>query len=171
MRVFVISDTHFGHIKLEELGERPYKTLEKIIKNWNAIVNKDDLVIHLGDYVVGNSHWNSLIRSLNGRKILVLGNHDKKSPTWYIKNGFDFACFSFMWKYFGLNILFTHAPSEYDNYDLNIHGHLHDGRHRGEYTLTDKHLLFSLEKHGYRPVLLKTLIDMHNKKLNKSNRR
>jgi len=165
MRVFVISDTHFGHTNLEKMGVRPSGFEDKIVKNWNQSVSSDDLVIHLGDYIVGKeSAKKHIIHGLNGNKVLVIGNHDKRSIPCYLNNGFDFVCYSFTWKYFGLKILFTHAPSEIGTNDLNIHGHLHNGRHRDEFKLTDKHVLFSLEQQNYTPVPLKTLIKMHKKK-------
>ncbi len=151
MRIFIISDTHFGHFKLEQLEGRPRNALEKVIKNWNRMVKPDDLVIHLGDYIVGSSsNYEHIIYSLNGRKVLLLGNHDQKSYSWYIKNGFDFACEAFYWEYMGKRILFSHEPQEKNTkWDINIHGHLHSGRHRDEYELTSEHLLFSLEEENY----------------------
>ena len=161
MRVFLISDTHFKDQFLERNELRPKGVTEKIIKNWNQFVNPDDVIIHLGDIVIGNSKdYTAIIPRLNGRKILVVGNHDKKGISWYMKNGFDFVCNAFSWQYTGKSILFTHEPSSsLEIYDLNIHGHLHLGIHRTEYKLTDKHLLFSLETENYQPVLLNTFIE------------
>jgi calcineurin-like phosphoesterase family protein len=168
MRIFVISDTHFGHIRLEELGARPIEFSEKIVKNWNRLVNPEDLIIHLGDYVVSKTGiWDQIINQLNGRKILVLGNHDKKSMSWYLSNGFDFVCSSFSWDYYNFKILFSHEPSDLSEYDINIHGHLHYGEHRKDYKLTDRHFLFTMETGTYEPLLLKTMID---KNLNKIQR-
>lgn len=161
MRIFLISDTHFDHQFLEDNNLRPKEVNRKIINNWNSLVNPEDVVIHLGDVIIGtNASYKSIIPNLNGRKILVIGNHDKNVLSWYMQNGFDFACYSFSWQYLGKSILFTHEPSTlHENFDINIHGHLHIGLHRDEYELTDKHLLFSLEKENYQPVLLKTFIE------------
>lgn len=160
MRSFIISDTHFDHQFLEDSKLRPKEIKGKIIKNWNLLVNHEDLVIHLGDFLIGNSNdYFDILPKLKGRKILIIGNHDKKGIMWYMKNGFDFACDSFSWQYMGKLILFSHEPSEYmEQFDFNIHGHLHIGLHRNEYELTEKHLLFSLEKENYQPVLLKTFL-------------
>jgi len=132
MRIFVIADTHFGHLSLiEKYQSRPPNFQEQIIKNWKRTVNADDLVIHLGDVVVGkSSDWATTIPNLPGRKVLVPGNHDLKSESWYMSNGFDFCCHQFLMNIYGLKILFSHEPAVYGDFDLNIHGHLHLGRHR-----------------------------------------
>jgi calcineurin-like phosphoesterase family protein len=52
---------------------------EVLIANWNAVVRPDDLVYHLGDFAFGlgdAARVQSIFQRLNGRKRLVLGNHD-----------------------------------------------------------------------------------------------
>lgn len=50
----IISDTHFSHEKIISLGERPFSSVremdEALIKNWNSVVPKDGIVLHLGDF-------------------------------------------------------------------------------------------------------------------------
>jgi len=125
------------------------------------LVNNDDIVIHLGDFIVGKeSEFANLLNELTGRKVLLIGNHDKKSLTWYLNNGFDFACKTFTWDYLGYKLLFSHKPQlNIDYIDINIHGHLHEKRHHNEFILTDKHCLFSLEDEKYHPILLKTFLE------------
>jgi calcineurin-like phosphoesterase family protein len=50
---------------------------EVLIQNWNAVVSPGDLVYHLGDFGFGDVV--PILRALNGRKVLILGNHDKSS--------------------------------------------------------------------------------------------
>ena len=53
-----------------------------IIERHNEIVSKDDTVYFLGDIGMGNQHKIAeCIHQLNGRKILILGNHDRWSKT------------------------------------------------------------------------------------------
>lgn len=159
MRIFVIADTHFGHQALhEDYLARPVNFGEMIIRNWKSIIKDEDLVIHLGDVVVGKSNeWDKTIPNLPGRKILILGNHDGKSLSWYLANRFDFCCTSFIWKLYGFDIAFSHEPLSEGDFDLNIHGHLHLNRHR-EIETGKKHFLFSLERTLYRPLLLETIV-------------
>jgi len=98
----VISDTHFNHdgvlkfepcrlkamhndgMSLYTKGEESLLNIahtEWIIKNWNEKVKPDDIIIHLGD-VAWKGHQ-EIIPRLNGIKILILGNHDKKGPNTY----------------------------------------------------------------------------------------
>ena len=103
MRIFVIADTHFGHKALaDKYLSRPADFAKKIIINWKRTIKSDDMIIHLGDVTVGTStDWSFIIPDLPGRKILVLGNHDKKSESWYMANGFDFCCSAFTWHMYG----------------------------------------------------------------------
>lgn len=140
--IWVTSDLHFNHQKLIDNGIRPPNYEEKLIKQWNGNVKDTDTVIILGDI-----SWNcdlSKLNKLKGKKILVRGNHDKKSCESYMQH-FDFACESFKLTYKGVNIVFTHQPLPKVDVDLNIHGHLHN---RPNYE-KKKHYLISLENMGY----------------------
>ena len=166
MKVFVTTDTHFAHTALVEKHKcRPSDFETQIAMNWIDTVSNDDLVIHLGDIAVGaTNRWYAIIPGLPGRKILTLGNHDGKSLQWYMEHGFDFACRKFYWKMYGLKILFSHVPRHDDTFDINIHGHLHRGTHHLDVVTDDRHQLLSLEETGYRPVLLKTLVETWQQK-------
>lgn len=82
MTTFFTSDTHFGHARIIELCDRPFKDVDhmnaEIVKRWNEVVSPDDTVYHLGDVALG-AISDSLPRvgELNGYKILVEGNHDR----------------------------------------------------------------------------------------------
>lgn len=81
VKIFFTSDTHFGHRNILNFCERPFKDTdemdETIIANWNNKVGKNDIVFHLGDFAFAtNKRWQDLICKLNGKIILVLGNHD-----------------------------------------------------------------------------------------------
>jgi calcineurin-like phosphoesterase family protein len=48
-----------------------------VIDTWNATVTADDTVLILGDVVMGDRHAGlPLVDRLNGRKLLLPGNHD-----------------------------------------------------------------------------------------------
>jgi calcineurin-like phosphoesterase family protein len=84
MKIFIIADTHFRHTNIIEYAKRPFKNVEEMneemIKRWNNKVGDDDLVIHLGDFALGNKEEVASIRDrLNGKIILLKGNHDNKS--------------------------------------------------------------------------------------------
>lgn len=159
MNIFVVTDTHIGHEKLIEAGERPRDFEARIKKNWSNMVKDEDLVIHLGDvWLCASGYEEDFFSELPGRKILTLGNHDKKSIDHYMKHGFNFVCDSFSLKRFGLNVQFSHTPMDGSHFDLNIHGHIHTRKHR-DYDPMPNRILLSLEEVGYQPRTLKSLVE------------
>ena len=80
--IFFTSDLHLGHSKIIEYCKRPFVGVremnETLIANWNKKINKDNDVYILGDFVFGGKNFvRNIISSLNGRKHLIKGNHDK----------------------------------------------------------------------------------------------
>ena len=165
MQYWIITDTHFNHQKLIDYGNRPNNSDAKIKENLINTLKEDDVLIHLGDICMGlNKENNNWFRVLKCKRILVKGNHDKKSNTWYMKNGWDFVCDRFDLKIFGKLIAFSHKPLEDDKkFNINIHGHFHDTDHRihdPEFNniLTIKHKLLAIENTNYMPVSLQKFI-------------
>lgn len=79
MVTFYTSDHHFGHRNIGVLTGRPWENVddmnEALIERWNETVGPDDLVFHLGDFSLSMSALRHVER-LNGRIVLVAGNHD-----------------------------------------------------------------------------------------------
>ena len=95
-KLFFTSDTHFGHELIRKVCYRPFDTVdemdERMIENWNNVVGKDDIVFHLGDFAFGGSQlWNGILERLNGHKILILGNHDRKNYREGYSKYFDYV--------------------------------------------------------------------------------
>lgn len=83
-KVFFTSDTHFGDNKVLRLSARPFQDVEEmdreLIRRWNETVPEDGIVFHLGDFGFGRyQRGHELLRILNGRKYLILGNHDQET--------------------------------------------------------------------------------------------
>lgn len=85
MTTFFTADTHFndGTMRSREFVNRPFKnTMDHdlaVINKWNRVVSPGDTVFHLGDFAHENTHRSYLRQvfdRLNGRKILIVGNHD-----------------------------------------------------------------------------------------------
>lgn len=79
--IFFTSDLHFGHRNIIRFCNRPWGSLEEmdegLVKNWNSVVGKDDIVFDLGDFAfASNGRWKEILSQLNGRHYLILGNHD-----------------------------------------------------------------------------------------------
>lgn len=86
--IFFTADTHFNHRNIVSYTDRPFESVEEmdevIISNWNAVVKKDDIVYHLGDFCFARRDqdffkvYHSYRERLNGKILLIIGNHDKK---------------------------------------------------------------------------------------------
>lgn len=78
MKIFVTSDTHFGHVRVAEL--RGFDTVadhdRELVDRWNNTVGVEDIVYHLGDFSM-NLKALSVVSELNGSVNLVAGNHDQ----------------------------------------------------------------------------------------------
>ncbi len=80
--IWFTSDCHFGHQSIIKHCNRPYEDVKKmdndIICIWNKHIKKNDTVYYLGDFAVGVSkrRIKSIVKKLNGKIILIKGNHD-----------------------------------------------------------------------------------------------
>lgn len=156
MKVFLISDTHFNHANIIKYCNRPFASVEEmneiLIKNWNETVSKNDVIIHLGDVALGSKDLlEMIIPRLNGKKILIKGNHDTYSDDFYKKIGFDTVS-KFPILYDGFYLL-SHEPlilSETTPY-FNYYGHVHNDE---KYIDNATSKCVCVERIGYRPFLL-----------------
>lgn len=167
--IWVISDTHFGHQNIIDYCNRPFKTAwmmnEAIRDNWNSVVKPEDKVYHLGDVYMG---WNQkedvlhFLNSLNGKKRLILGNHDNGKDQ-ILQKAFQKIDVWRMWPEFGL--LFTHVPvhesalyrgntgnEKEPKKLLNIHGHIHEKN-----SPSVDHRNVCVEHLNYRPINIENL--------------
>lgn len=92
--IFFTSDTHWHHSKIIEFCNRPWTTTEEmnegLIERWNAKVGKNDIIFHLGDFAWGGfEKWKSILERLNGRIVLIMGNHDDKNLSELTKPYFE----------------------------------------------------------------------------------
>lgn len=80
---FYISDLHFFHENMNHsMDNRGFESAEAMneymIKQWNKKVRNNDDVVILGDLSMERGAKTSeVVRRLNGRKYLIVGNHDK----------------------------------------------------------------------------------------------
>lgn len=170
-KIWLIADTHLGHKKIITLCSRPEDYENKIILGIKKNVNIGDIIIHLGDVCLGDDYLNhtKLLATIpvSVTKILIRGNHDKKSDSWLRDAGWDLVCENIIFNKYGKKILLSHRPVIGD-FDLNIHGHFHridsyDGipkRHAEERNCADgRQVLISAEYNNYQPVLLRTVVE------------
>lgn len=159
MKIWVISDTHFGHDKMHLEHGRPQNHEIQILNNLMKIPSIDDILIHLGDVSFYNhAYWHKELRNAwDGQIWLTLGNHDHNTLTFYMKQGWNFVGQQIYLDLFGRDIEFSHRPLD-NPIDINVHGHLHSGEHRA-FESTDKHFLVNIEK-TLAPIQLRSLLKL-----------
>ena len=138
-RRFVMSDTQFGHdntwAKFKNADGSPLRPFtsseemnETMVDNWNRVVNSNDTVYHLGDVVIAKRNLET-VKRLNGRKILIMGNHDIFKNHEYVEAGFESL---HSYKVFVDKWILSHVPLHPDcvgeRFRANVHGHLHGNR-------------------------------------------
>ena len=80
--IWFSSDQHFFHTNiLKHCPNRKFSSVEEhdahLIKVWNKRVKPEDTVFTLGDFAFGQVEKSfPVLDSLNGKKILITGNHD-----------------------------------------------------------------------------------------------
>jgi len=81
-KVFFIADLHFGDSAILRYENRPFTNVahmdSELIARWNTVVSSQDTVYVLGDFGAFG-YEDEILSQLTGKKILVKGNHDKKS--------------------------------------------------------------------------------------------
>jgi calcineurin-like phosphoesterase family protein len=138
MNIWITSDLHFDHaniLKYNPATRGVFNDIEHMnseMKNiWNEKVSPTDLVYILGDVAFCKpSKAISHVRALNGRKILIEGNHDSR----LVENDEFRNCFEAVYTYHeikhnGHKICMMHYPiSEWNQChhgSIMLHGHLH----------------------------------------------
>lgn len=135
MTTYFTSDTHFGHARIIELSNRPFKDVDhmnsEIVRRWNEIVMPDDIVYHLGDVALGKIDDSlPIVSRLNGYKVLVNGNHDRpfmnagkaRYDEWFDRYSEVFQMVSHttavpLFLTGGREVLLSHFPYDGDSHD------------------------------------------------------
>lgn len=157
-KTFFTADQHFGHANVIKYDDRPFDNVNEMdremISRWNKAVKKNDVVWLLGDLCLStNSQYiNTLVKKLNGRKYLVMGNHDAKSVRFYYEAGFErvYDHPVLLLDYF----ILSHEPVFLPEGSpfFNIHGHVHN--HELYPTESDRSCCISCCRWNYEPVRL-----------------
>lgn len=139
-KLFFTSDTHWGHSNIIKFCNRPYESVEemneKLIENWNSVVPEDGIVFHLGDFAFGGYPlWKSVCERLNGKKHLIVGNHDMKNLRAGAEALFDSVNMQLQLNIDGRAVYLNHYPflcyggawRNADNAVWQLFGHVHSG--------------------------------------------
>lgn len=163
-KVWFIADSHFFHKKVIEYCNRPFSNVEEmnniIISNWNKVVKRDDRVFMLGDFALcGKDKIIEIGQKLNGRKVLIFGNHEGASLSTYYNAGFEMVSkFPIIFQDF---FILSHKPIEFlplNTPFVNIFGHVHNDMRFP--TITPRGACVSVERWNYMPVEFNQLISL-----------
>lgn len=158
MTTWFTSDTHFGDHRVLNIGKRPFASTaemdEALIAGWNAVVEPDDEVWHLGDVARSVRTAAAVLPRLKGRKRLLIGNNDPAAvvalPIWISKAHYAELELD------GVGLVLCHYPFRSWNgmarRVLNLHGHSH-GRLKPMLRQFD----VGVDARGFRPVRLQDL--------------
>lgn len=135
---FFASDHHFGHQNILKFVHRDGTMVrsgfesvdhmnEHMIERHNSVVREKDTCWFLGDVVI-NRRFLALIQRMNGRKRLVLGNHDIFKNKDYINAGFEDLHAFRKFDGFVATHIPVHRESLRTSWGKNVHGHLHRDR-------------------------------------------
>lgn len=158
-KVRFISDLHFRHknMAIKRGFKDEFEHDNYLIDQWNKVVHKNDLTYILGDITMESSEHYYLLDYLKGRKIVVLGNHDKPNNILALLNYVDKigGLIKYSQKNFPKTWL-SHCPvheSEFNNrVKYNIHGHIHE-----KIIKDDRYINVCCEQIDYTPILFNDL--------------
>lgn len=173
--IWVSSDPHFGHANILKFEDKDGKKFrgdlfkdvdemnEKILYNHNKKVAPGDIWYCLGDVYFGDANKaDALLSRMNGKKRLVIGNHDNPKSQVLLKH-FEKMM---IWRNFPeKRILMTHVPVhestlfEFAKYDYNVHGHIHQHESPNR-----NYINMSMENINYDPVNIDDIVRLYGKK-------
>lgn len=129
-KLWLISDTHFGHKNIIKFQQRPETHEEIMLSEWVWRVREGDQILHLGDVFMGKQgnpkRWAAILSRMPGEKYLIKGNHDKATDALY-----ELAGFTIIDPFVHFPLLFSHKPATVNSvfnswmWETNIHGHIH----------------------------------------------
>jgi len=181
-KTWLYADPHFYHpgvcrfVRYDGSPLRPWDNAEEMseqmIQWYNELVHPDDRVYILGDVAMNRRALDMSVHRLNGRKILVKGNHDTDKLSYYSQYFDDIRAYVVK-KGFIMSHIPIH-PASLSRWSLNIHGHLHSNVVRvgddftddydadvSKFPIDSRYKCVSVEHTNYRPIDLDTILKEH----------
>jgi len=172
-KTWVYSDPHFYHHNICKFTNydgtkvRPWDDAEVMTNDmidwYNEMVSPEDRVYFLGDIAFKNSDMHRSVGRMNGRKVLVPGNHDPTKMRQYFEL-FDDVRGYVVKKGFIMSHIPIHSGS-LSRWELNIHGHLHNNTVKKPLEYGDKleeddprYYCVCVERTNFRPKLLDDIL-------------
>lgn len=182
---FVTADWHVGHERCILFDQRPFNNLDQmhnaLIKRYNSVVPVDGVCYFLGDMAWDQKVLKEILTKLNGTKVLVLGNHDKRRQSMY-GVGFDVVLHNLTVYIANEEVTMSHCPlrgvfredtsemrnskpgeawhGEFRHQEFSIenhgqfhlHGHIHSSKSNNKPKINDKQFDVGTPANNYTPV-------------------
>lgn len=147
--VYIISDTHFHDFDCK-LMDPDWIPVEEHVETIRKRVHRNDTIIHLGD--VGSLEvWDSIWKpNKRPHEVLITGNHDVGVEE--LRKHFDEVYTGPL--FVSEKLVLSHEPIQGLDWCMNVHGHDHNKRNKGDRT----HLNLASNVIGYKVVNLADLI-------------
>lgn len=168
---YFTADEHYFHSNIlmwrDDKSRRVFKSVDDMnrtmINNHNSVITSEDTTYHLGDFTWTKSWKDSahILAKLNGKHILILGNHDLFNAFDYLHLGFHSVHTSLEYDYMCERFILIHDPAiagVIKNQKF-IHGHTHGLGKR----LADNTYCVSVELHDYKPISIYEISEAFNK--------
>lgn len=171
--IWFTSDTHFGHSNILKFCNRPFTNIkehdEVLINNWNAIVQPNDTVFHLGDFAFASPGYiREVVSRLNGNITLIIGNHDWKNLNQSTLELFNKTAQQLYIQINGRKVLLNHYPMlcfagtyrRDEDRVYQLFGHVHSGPNaiigedlpRLEYLFNNCQYDVGVDNNNFRPI-------------------
>lgn len=168
--IYFIADTHFGHQNILKFSNRPFANIvahdKALISNWNSVVKPNDDIYILGDLMMSNDgkKANKLLSQLNGKKYMIIGNHDK-----YLNDpAFDKSLFVWIKPYYELQynhikfVLFHYPILEWNGFyrdAFHLYGHVHNTKmDYFKKTLSKRAINVGVDLIGFTPISIDEIL-------------
>jgi len=138
MKEFFSSDLHLFHYNVIKFSGRPFLDIDEmhdeLILQWNSVVSKEDTVYLLGDVSLGNPQGTrDILDRLNGKIILIRGNHEKVAMHSKVKDRFfeikDYLYLKLIQDNIERILILSHYPfaswNRMHHGSFHLHGHTH----------------------------------------------
>lgn len=160
---YFTSDHHFGDPRLD-LFPRFFDSTEQmneyLIDEWNKLIKPTDDVYYLGDFAYTEEAL-QIVHKLNGRKHLIVGNHDEKFGTKTLKpffetvqNTLDMTIRDGNEK---LGVHLVHYPVKGVSDRFNLVGHIH-----GTWRVQKNMLNVGVDAWHFKPLTEKDILFFYN---------
>lgn len=163
--IYFTSDLHLGHAGVIQMQKRPFKSVDEmnraLIMNYNSVVRPGDTCYILGDlcHKLPVEKANVVIARMNGKKILIRGNHDLQYDQKLFLEILDFKVASFEEHYYAL----MHYPMlswpKKEGGSIMLHGHIHADSEYNLNNLVDGNRRYDVgvDANNYYPVSIKQI--------------